>query len=280
MHLPPHPCQRANCILQSSTTHSSPPVAAATDFLAGVVAGPDAIQAGDQVCISYGPWPTEPLLLLFGFVPQHNPHDSLVLFSDLEHMADCFLEAVASSATQGSPGDLAAAAGGSSAASAGAAAAAADPAFAERLHEQLSAAEVAAGGQQQQQAVGPPGYRDLTLTDTRLRAAVQMLHKAVSAAAEQWCAQMNGVDQQQQQQAEAVQQELGARTSGVVRFRLQQLAQQLEEAATQASKSSSEEQVEVVDEHISYRSSAEHRHLIAAYCSSKAQLARQLLAKL
>lgn len=219
--------------------------------------------------ISYGPWPTEPLLLLFGFVPQHNPHDALVLFSNLQHMAECWLDMVSSSSSSSSGGDVA----GSPAA---AARVAADPVFADMLQQQLSATEVSAGlqQQQQQQANGPPGFRDLGLSaasaaDARLSAGLQVLQRAVEAAVQQGC------------DASKQQQQLAASVPGVVRYRLQQLAQQLEASVkAQGSSSGGQEQTEVDEASISYSTSAEHRSLIAAYCSSKAQLSRHLLQRL
>lgn len=53
-----------------------------------LLAGDQGIRAGDEVTISYGPWPNEPFLLLFGFVPgPANPHDSLLLFRDAHEAA-------------------------------------------------------------------------------------------------------------------------------------------------------------------------------------------------
>jgi hypothetical protein len=285
-------------------------------------AGPDKIQAGDQVTISYGPWPSEPLLLLFGFVPDHNPHDSLVVFSDVQHMAECWLEMMGSSiegsSTQqqqqqqqatadGDGGASRARAGAGSAGSiagagAGAAAAAhavvACPVFAERLLEQVAAAEAAAaeagaaaaeaGAAAAQQQARPPGFRDLTLyassaADIRLSAALQLLQTALGATVEQWMSRDDVQMQQKQQLDVSVStQQLAAKVPAVVGYRLQQLLQQLEVAACDAAdvaSNSSEEQLEVVDEHMSYRTSQEHRALIAAYCQSKALLARKLLSK-
>jgi flagellar hook-basal body complex protein FliE len=242
--------------------------------LCTVTAGSESIQAGEQVTISYGPWPTEPLLLLFGFVPQHNPHDSLVLFSDLQHIAHCWLEMLSSSSGSGSA-DQRLRLG-------------ADPAFAELLHEQLTVAEEAAaaadGNGTQQQTGGPAGFRDLALSagataDVRLSAGLQLLQQAVGAAAEQW--HIHGVSNPQQQEELAqLQKGWKQQVPAVVQHRLQDLAQQLEVSAAAATDSSGDEQTDVVDDSMRYTTSAEHRSLIAAYCSSKAKLARQLLARL
>ncbi len=56
--------------------------------LTHLVPSPAPTRAGDEVTISYGPWPNEPFLLLFGFVPgPTNPHDSLLLFRDAREAA-------------------------------------------------------------------------------------------------------------------------------------------------------------------------------------------------
>lgn len=47
--------------------------------------------AGQEVTISYGPWPSQPFFLLFGFVPGANPYESVSLFTDLDHMASQYL---------------------------------------------------------------------------------------------------------------------------------------------------------------------------------------------
>jgi hypothetical protein len=44
------------------------------------------------VCISYGNWPAEPFLLLWGFTPQPNPADAVVVFSSLKEMAACYFD--------------------------------------------------------------------------------------------------------------------------------------------------------------------------------------------
>lgn len=249
--------------------------------------------------ISYGPWPTEPLLLLFGFVPQHNPHDSLVLFSNLQHMADCWLEMLSDSSTSSSSSGSGAAdksnAMVSAAVSAALSSMVADSAFAELLQEEISLHDDAAvdGVQQQQQASGPPGFRDLALSagsvsDVRLSAGIQVLQGAVGAAVQQWCSQADSSQQSQQEQHMGqLIRELKGGVPAVVRYRLQQLARELGASAAAAAaegnssnSSGKDEQTEAVDDFISYSTSAEHRSLIDAYCSSKAELAKQLLAKM
>jgi hypothetical protein len=182
---------------------------------------------------------------------------------------------------------------------------AADPLFAQLMEQQLQAAEAArhaaagagSGGQddaeqqQQQQQPQPPGFRDLTVyaslaADARMAAAQELLQQAVAAAVGMW----------QNQSSEALQQPRGqealqALVPAVLPYRLQQLAQQLEASAAaaaaaaatavaSASTRGSGEQLEGEDGWISYRTAEAHRDLIKAYCSSKAQLARQLLASM
>jgi len=53
-----------------------------------LLAGDDGISAGEEVTISYGPWPSDVWALFYGFVPYPNPHDRVMLFSDLQHLAD------------------------------------------------------------------------------------------------------------------------------------------------------------------------------------------------
>lgn len=243
----PAPCM--SCVLLSASL-----------LCAVLRAGPDKIPVGEQVCISYGPWPTEPLLLLFGFVPSNNPHDSLVLFSDLQHIASCWLEMVRSSSSSEAVSLVLS-----------------DPRFEEALQEQLAAAEAQQLEQQQQQQKtgGPPGFRDLTLyssaaADPRLTTGLQLLQSAVAAAASQ--AGADGKFNRQLQDSVV---------PGVVRFRLQQLVQQLEQAAAEVEAASvdvdGDEEVVDADLGIAYQASAQHRSLIADYCSSKAHLARRLL---
>jgi len=49
-----------------------------------LVAGEAPIPAGEEVTISYGAWPNDLFFLLFGFVPDNNPHDAVVLFDGAE----------------------------------------------------------------------------------------------------------------------------------------------------------------------------------------------------
>ena len=51
--------------------------------------GEDGIEEGEEVTISYGPWPNDPFFLYFGFVPQGNPNDAVVLFDDVADVAAC-----------------------------------------------------------------------------------------------------------------------------------------------------------------------------------------------
>eukprot|EP00891_Asterochloris_glomerata_P000122 jgi/Astpho2/122/fgenesh1_pg.00004_%23_31_t len=52
-----------------------------------------AISAGEEVTISYGPWPNDVLLQQWGFVPGFNPYDAVALFDNFEdllcHIAAC-----------------------------------------------------------------------------------------------------------------------------------------------------------------------------------------------
>lgn len=52
-----------------------------------VAAGTEGLQEGQEVSISYGPWPAEVFTTLFGFVPTPNPHDHLVLYTNLLALA-------------------------------------------------------------------------------------------------------------------------------------------------------------------------------------------------
>ena len=52
-------------------------------------AGEDGIEEGEEVTISYGPWPNDPFFLYFGFVPSLNPNDAVVLFADVTEVAAC-----------------------------------------------------------------------------------------------------------------------------------------------------------------------------------------------
>jgi hypothetical protein len=44
-------------------------------------------RAGEEVTISYGAWPNDIFFIFFGFVPERNPHDSVVLFDGLADVA-------------------------------------------------------------------------------------------------------------------------------------------------------------------------------------------------
>ena len=52
-------------------------------------AGEDGVEQGEEVTISYGPWPNDPFFLYFGFVPEGNPNDAVVLFDELGDVAAC-----------------------------------------------------------------------------------------------------------------------------------------------------------------------------------------------
>ncbi|WIA16910.1 hypothetical protein OEZ85_013837 [Tetradesmus obliquus] len=69
-----------------------------------LVAGPEGVSAGEQVCISYGSWPAEPFLLLWGFTPSPNPADAVVVFSSLQDMAACYFDYLKSKLTAGGNG--------------------------------------------------------------------------------------------------------------------------------------------------------------------------------
>ncbi|KAA6419268.1 MAG: hypothetical protein FRX49_10792 [Trebouxia sp. A1-2] len=45
---------------------------------------------GEEVTISYGDWPNDVFLLFFGFLPEGNQHDSVVLFDTLQDLAQCY----------------------------------------------------------------------------------------------------------------------------------------------------------------------------------------------
>ena len=60
-----------------------------------LVAGPAGLRAGQEVTISYGSqWPNEAFLLLFGFAPEGNPADAVVLFPSLADLAAAWLRFV------------------------------------------------------------------------------------------------------------------------------------------------------------------------------------------
>ena len=52
-------------------------------------ANEEGVEEGEEVCISYGPWPNDPFFLYFGFVPEGNPNDAATLFEDGEDAAAC-----------------------------------------------------------------------------------------------------------------------------------------------------------------------------------------------
>jgi hypothetical protein len=72
---------------------------------AAAAAGPKRISAGEQVCISYGSWPAEPFLLLWGFTPQPNAADAVAVFSSLQDMAACYFDQLEFKLTAGSPAE-------------------------------------------------------------------------------------------------------------------------------------------------------------------------------
>lgn len=49
-----------------------------------------ACRAGEEVTISYGSWPNDVFLLFFGFVPDGNEHNAVVLFHDLSDLIACY----------------------------------------------------------------------------------------------------------------------------------------------------------------------------------------------
>ena len=44
------------------------------------------LKKGENITISYGHWPNEVYLLYFGFVPEHNPNDNIVIWTDLKDL--------------------------------------------------------------------------------------------------------------------------------------------------------------------------------------------------
>lgn len=68
-----------------------PPAASPSVFQ--LIAGPDGIEEGEEVTICYGStWPNEPYLLLFGFVPEDNPSDGVILFPNLVDLARALIQ--------------------------------------------------------------------------------------------------------------------------------------------------------------------------------------------
>lgn len=50
-------------------------------------------RSGEEVCISYGPWPNDVFFMLFGFVPADNPHDSVVLWPSMPELVQYMMDA-------------------------------------------------------------------------------------------------------------------------------------------------------------------------------------------
>jgi hypothetical protein len=130
---------------------------------AAAAAGPEGIRAGDQVCISYGPWPAEPFLLLMGFTLQPNPADAVVIFDSLQDMAACYFDRLDFKLTAGSPaGQLL---------------------QSEQFYEAMKL-QLAAVNRNSSSSVG---FRAMTVDasgmDGRLKTALAVLHAGVAAAA-------------------------------------------------------------------------------------------------
>uniref|UniRef100_A0A383V998 SET domain-containing protein n=1 Tax=Tetradesmus obliquus TaxID=3088 RepID=A0A383V998_TETOB len=266
-----------------------------------LLAGPEGIAAGQQVCISYGSWPAEPFLLLFGFVPQPNPFDCITLFSSMQHMADCYLAccAAALQAADGSSSDGAQQCGGATTA---AQQLLQSPAFSaefkqqvERIEQKLLQQQEAAGGA----AGGPGGFHDLIVNasgvDGRLSAALSGMHEAVAAAAAAVPQSAGGISSRSAgvlqdgaavgAVAAAVQQ-LQLPLGVVLLHRLQQVTGEIEQKSSSSSSSSASSVLpqactaaggDDVEDSSCYEASAAHTELIQQYCSSKAALARQLI---
>jgi hypothetical protein len=93
-----HNCKTGNALVECSCKyipsthrlqvnrqlHRAPPH---KSLSAAVAAGNEGLQEGQEVSISYGPWPAEVFTTLFGFVPTPNPHDQLVLYTNLLALA-------------------------------------------------------------------------------------------------------------------------------------------------------------------------------------------------
>jgi hypothetical protein len=153
-------------------------------------AGPDGIEAGQQISISYGAWPAEPFLLLFGFVPQPNPYDSIIVHSNLQHMAACYLQCLA--------GKLQAQASSSGTCHNEALLAAqnlvADDSFSELVKQRIADIEMTGTGQEPHQGEGGApqaagGFNNMTVepraVDPRLKVAHQMVQSVIADAAAQ-----------------------------------------------------------------------------------------------
>lgn len=61
--------------------------------------------AGTEVSINYGPWSNDLFFLLFGFVPQDNPQESVVLFDDFHVLLDMYLEFLRDASSQAETSD-------------------------------------------------------------------------------------------------------------------------------------------------------------------------------
>jgi hypothetical protein len=258
------------------------------------------------VCISYGNWPAEPFLLLFGFVPQPNPHDCIALFSSLQHMADCYLEccsaALKAAATAGSS---------SSSGQQGTSATAAaqqllqSEGFRDAYAQQVESIEQVLQQQQEDSAVagGPGGFRDMIVNasgvDGRLAAALSHIHQAAAAAAaaaaeaqqqdgssSSSSSETGASEEAEAAAAAAAVHQLQLPLGAVLQHRLQQVAEQLEQSRDQSSSSMQspglwQQEGDAAagdgDENSRcYTESAAHTELIRQYCSSKAALAAQL----
>ncbi|KAF6251907.1 hypothetical protein COO60DRAFT_577679 [Scenedesmus sp. NREL 46B-D3] len=275
-----------------------------------LLAGPEGIPAGQQVCISYGNWPAEPFLLLFGFVPQPNPHDCITLFGSLQHMADCYLECCHAM--------LQAAAGSSCSEQQSSSTATAaqqllqSAAFCAEVAQQVTSLEEQLQQQQQQQqqelgasAGGPGGFRDMIVNasgvDGRLAAALAGIHEAVAAAAAavqqdagNSSSSEGGLQDSPRVAAATGLQQLHLPLGAVLLHRLQQVVCELEHGSTAAGSSSSSRGsgggAAVVQQQVSdvavgdeggswYEESVAHAELIQQYCRSKVALARRLAAQ-
>eukprot|EP00955_Chlamydomonas_euryale_P099445 365219-Chlamydomonas_euryale.AAC.25 len=72
-----------------------------------LVAGPDGVRKGDEVTICYGSaWPSEPFLLLFGFVPEDNKADAVVLFPSLLDLVAAYVTRRLAAASDDSSDEL------------------------------------------------------------------------------------------------------------------------------------------------------------------------------
>ncbi|KAL3138967.1 hypothetical protein ABBQ32_005776 [Trebouxia sp. C0010 RCD-2024] len=65
-----------------------------------LLAGPHGTRENEEVTISYGDWPNDVFLLFFGFLPDNNQHDAVVLFRTLEDLVICYQAAVAQQQTE------------------------------------------------------------------------------------------------------------------------------------------------------------------------------------